>query len=318
MAESTGEMEKTTRKRKGRSRILWEITALLVVVLVASGLVIFFVVRASQGRLIDKSTDKLLASSAEDVSSFYDFIIKEKTPDFIEFTLTEGTSVIAEALAQRRLSESQKYVSEELRKIAEMGLLGVDLNMVIFISYAQFPLPEPLLFACNDESLIYSWSVPEDVVSAFQQGEPYVYRKNGIPELGLEGEYLIITKKIEDPELGYVAGYIGIKPMDEEIASINEFYSKESRKTSLTLGLVVGISILAVILISFFILSYLLRKRITEPIEELASSAGEVMDGNLDVDVRVHVGGDFANLERAFKEMLESIRQMIEKSVSEE
>ena len=122
----------------------------------------------------------------------------------------------------------------------------------------------------------------------------------------------------EDPEFGYVAGYVGIKPMDEEIASINDFYSEESRKTSLTLGLVVGISILVVILISFFVLSYLIRKRITEPIEELASSAGEVMDGNLDVDVKVHEGGDFANLERAFKEMLESIRKMIAKSVGGE
>jgi len=42
------------------------------------------------------------------------------------------------------------------------------------------------------------------------------------------------------------------------------------------------------------------------------------MEGNLDVDVEVHKGGDFENLERAFKEMVDSIRKYIAKSTGEE
>ena len=72
------------------------------------------------------------------------------------------------------------------------------------------------------------------------------------------------------------------------------------------------------IIITFFVLSYLIRRRITEPIEELAAAAGEVMEGNLDVEIKVHEGGNFEVLERAFKAMVEDWRTYIAKSVGEE
>ncbi len=43
----------------------------------------------------------------------------------------------------------------------------------------------------------------------------------------------------------------------------------------------------------------------------------EVMTGNLDVDVKVHEGGDFEGLEYAFKEMVESFRKYIAKSIDD-
>jgi len=70
--------------------------------------------------------------------------------------------------------------------------------------------------------------------------------------------------------------------------------------------------------ISFFVLSYLIRRRITEPIDELAAAAEEVVQGNLEVEVKVHEGGEFEGLERAFKEMVESFRKYIARSTGEE
>ncbi|MBN2025707.1 MAG: HAMP domain-containing protein, partial [Actinobacteria bacterium] len=74
----------------------------------------------------------------------------------------------------------------------------------------------------------------------------------------------------------------------------------------------------AVVIITFFVLNYLIRRRITEPIDQLAAEAEEVMEGNLDVEVEVHEGGEFQNLERAFKEMVQSIRKYIIRSTGEE
>ncbi|MGQ9475487.1 MAG: HAMP domain-containing protein [Actinomycetota bacterium] len=107
-----------------------------------------------------------------------------------------------------------------------------------------------------------------------------------------------------------MSGYLGIKPMAEEVAAINRFYDQERRTTMLALGLVVGTSVLAVIFVSYFILNILIRRRITLPVERLASSTERIMEGDLDVDIQIHEGGDFAVLERALKEMLESIRRM--------
>jgi nitrogen fixation/metabolism regulation signal transduction histidine kinase len=78
------------------------------------------------------------------------------------------------------------------------------------------------------------------------------------------------------------------------------------------------ISVFVVAIISFFILSLMLRKRITEPIDELAATAEEVMQGNLDVEVAVHEGGEFEGLEGAFKEMVEDFRRFIARSMDDQ
>ena len=70
--------------------------------------------------------------------------------------------------------------------------------------------------------------------------------------------------------------------------------------------------------ISFFVLSYMIRRRITEPVDQLAAAAEQINEGNLDVDIAVHEGGEFEGLERAFKQMVDSWRTYIDKSVGEE
>lgn len=102
--------------------------------------------------------------------------------------------------------------------------------------------------------------------------------------------------------------------MQEKIDSINAYYNEERRNVSLTLVLSVFLSIIAVVIIIFFLLSYLIRKRITQPIDELSATAEEVMGGQIDVDVKVHEGGEFQGLESVFKEMLDSLRNLITRS----
>ncbi len=78
------------------------------------------------------------------------------------------------------------------------------------------------------------------------------------------------------------------------------------------------ISIVIIMVLTFFVLRLLIRKRITEPIDILSAEAGEVMEGNLDIDVVVHEGGEFEGLETAFKKMVESIRTYIARSLGGE
>lgn len=301
-----------------RSRILWEITAMLVVVMVASGLAVFFTVRSSQERLIKNSMNELLTENADNIASFFFFTMSQKMTEFMELVQNEGVANIASAILEKRLSQSQKSISAYLDELARTNPMGVNLHMILVISTPDFSLPKPIIFASNDESLIYGWEVPEDVVESLIAGEPYVYRKEGIPELGLQGEQLIITRKTEDPENGYISGYVGIKPYAEEVSAVSAFYDHERRRLLSTLVSVVGLSILAVIFVSFFVLSQLIRKRITKPVERLAESAARVMEGDLDVEIQVEGGGDFAILEHAFKEMLESIKKTFMVAMREE
>jgi HAMP domain-containing protein len=303
--------------RKKRSRILYEITALVVVVLIASGLVTFFLVRGSQDRLIDQSIDKLVESEAENISSGYDYVGEIWAQDITDYSLTFDLMEIGRALINQEPFEVQTYTNGIMIDMVEEGLLGIDLNMLIMADYPAL-LEEPILYSCSDESLIYNWEAPDYLIDAILEGTPYIYMEDGIPELGREGEQLIVIKRIEDPQFGYVAGFVGFKSMHDEVSVIEEFYAGERNNMSLTLGLVVFISALFIILITFLVLSYLIRKRITEPIDELSTVAEEVMEGNLDVEVKVHEGGEFEGLERAFKQMVESFREYIAKSVGEE
>ena len=112
--------------------------------------------------------------------------------------------------------------------------------------------------------------------------------------------------------------FIGITPMGEDIAEINQYYDDEKKNTMVSFAIVTLISIVVIMFITFFILRLLIRKRITEPIDILSVEAGEVMEGNLDIDIQVHKGGEFEGLESAFKQMVESIRSFIAKSLGGE
>jgi nitrogen fixation/metabolism regulation signal transduction histidine kinase len=120
------------------------------------------------------------------------------------------------------------------------------------------------------------------------------------------------------PTSGTEVGYVFVKDMSDRVAEVNAFYEDERSGVDLLLWLTMIISILVVGVISFFVLSHLIRKRITEPIDKLTATAEVVMEGNLDVEVEVQEGGEFEVLEAAFKEMVESFRNYIAKSVEED
>lgn len=89
----------------------------------------------------------------------------------------------------------------------------------------------------------------------------------------------------------------------------------ERRRADIYLGGILVGSIIIVILITFFFLNYLINKQIVRPVKELSAAAAKVLEGDLDVAVDVQEGEELEDLKRAFNEMLESLRNMITKSV---
>lgn len=308
--------ELSARYKSKRSSILVLVTALVVVVFVVFGLVTALLFRSSQNRLIEKSVDRLLETEAENLASATNYIAQLLFPLFEEKIGEATTEELIDALLNEKLTEGQEFVIDEMSGMIEEGLLGIDTAIIVMLPSAFNP--KPLVIAASEKALIYDWEIPDYVIQAVDEEKSYIWKEEGVPELDLSGEHLLIINKGFSAESGVEIGYVFTKPMQEEIAEINSFYDQERRNTSLLLWLTTIISIVVVILITFFVLSYLIRKRITLPIEELAAAAEEVMEGNLDVEVEIHEGGDFEGLERAFKEMVESLRRTIARSVGEE
>jgi methyl-accepting chemotaxis protein len=313
------EKSKDTGFKRKRSKILYEITGLIVVVLVISGLVTFFLVRNSQNELIDKSVDKLIETESNDITSALDYLTQKEVESGMATTGLEDFD-IAQFLAdmqQKKLTGYQESTAEVMKRMVDSGFFDLEYYFLI-VPPSSFT-PEPFVLVSSDVNMIYDWEVPGYMTEAMEAGEPYLLLEEGIPELGLEGAQLMILLTQESPIIkGFYFTSVCVIPMQERIDAINAFYSEERNNVSLTLGLSVFLSILAVVIITFFVLNYLIRKRITEPIDQLAAEAGEVMEGNLDVEVEVHEGGEFQGLERAFKEMVESIRKYIIRSTGEE
>jgi methyl-accepting chemotaxis protein len=304
------------RSGRMRSRVLFEITAVVIVVMLIYGLATFFLIRHSQDRLIEDSIDRLVQTEAENFISSFDYVTQLSAPEYVVAFEETDLLELATDLAEERISDIQREVNADIQSLIDTGFHG--LRMVMMVAPPSQFIPEALVWASNDESLIYNWEVPELILTAIDEGTPYILMEDGIPELGLEGEYLITFNEMLDPlGAGIVFTNVGVKSMHEELAAINDFYNQERKRANLFLAIIILCTIALVVLITFFFLNYLIRKQITKPIEELSAAAEQVMQGNFDVQVRIQEGEELQSLKRAFNEMVESFRKYLNKSIDQ-
>jgi methyl-accepting chemotaxis protein len=303
--------------RRARSRILIQITLLIGVVVILSGLGTFFLLRNSQQHIVDNFIDNMMQTEAKNISSSYDYLVQLLLPKYTEKFKDMNAEEFLASISQGKITEVQKIIDSDIQNMLNAGFFGLDGFMLIFPPSAF--MSKSLVWASNDESLVYNWEVPDYLASALEDGRPYIWKEDGIPELGLEGEYLVTLGQLESPfTRGLYITYVGFKPMNEEINAITGFFFQERKSANLLLGIVLAGLIAAILLIIFFFLNYLIRKRITGPIDELSTAAEEIMQGDMDVEIQVRKGEEFAGLKIAFKQMVDSVRRYIARSVGEQ
>jgi HAMP domain-containing protein len=304
--------------KRARFRIRYLITALIVAVFLIFGAVALALLISSQNRLVQKSKNELIKTMCEDAYSTAKSFVPFLLPIFMQNASAPDPSNAAKYL-RGELTDGQKAIDATLKKLVDDGLSGMKYLMVISKPDSTYT-PGGIVLISSDESLVYKWKVPADVIDAITKGKKYIYSKNGIPELGIAKDGLIILQPLIDPGSTTKASnvIVSAKSIKSQVDDINAFVEREQRNTSLLFALVILGCLLIVILVTFFILSFLIRTRITEPIDKLAANAELVMEGDLDANIEIHEGGDFESLERAFKEMVTSIRMMLEKSMGDE
>jgi len=299
-----------------RSRVLIQVTLLITIIVILVGAGAFFLLRSTQRNLADKCVDTLVHIEAANFSSSYNYIAQLLYPDYVQrFGATDPVE-LSRDLQQERLSDIQRTLNADLEAMIDAGFLDLE-EVLIIVEPSPF-IPEAFLFAASDESLVYKWGVPAYIVSALEDGNTYIWKEEGVPELGLEGEHLLTFGRMESPfSAGLYFAYVGFKPMHEEVTAVTGFFDDEVSSANLMLAVVLGLSIVLILLVSFFLLDHLIKRRVTGPIEELCADVEEVMRGDLDIDIEVHEGSEFEGLQRAFKEMVEGFRAYIARSVGE-
>lgn len=306
---------KTNRKSRASSLILAQITILLLIVFVAAGLMSLLLYRRSLHNLINESKDEIIGSIAEVVSSTHEFISEL----LLQFMGLSGFSVddpvvtreFADALANKQLSSLQKAANDILGEMVESGLDGLD-AIVVALPPTEPYNSEPLIIMSSSGSYMYG-DLPYEIAEIGETGEnDYKVFEDGIPELGLEGAHIVTSYRFNiGPGMSTLL-YFDFKPIQEDVDSINSFYEKEMNQINITLLIVTICTVVVLVLTIFLFLSYLIRTRINRPIDELSAAAEQVMEGNLDVEVKIRDGEEFEGLKRAFNEMLRSISKIID------
>ncbi|MEW6554236.1 MAG: HAMP domain-containing protein [Actinomycetota bacterium] len=301
---------------KGRSRLLYQVTILLIVVLLIIGAAVFLVVNGTLNRLIEEDKKDRIDSEARiiynDAVYISEIQIANMLTDFEDLDIAD----LILAVREKRINDFIRYANDGLKGSVESGMMGAEAILVADPS-SRGALSYPYVLAASEDALTFM-EVPSYLIEAFEDGQSYVFLEEGVPELGFEGEYLVTLIELKDPITGGTFAFIGIRPFGEEIARIDSFYSNERSRMTLILALVIGFGIILVFVITFFILRRMIYKQITKPIDELTGVAAEVMDGNLDVEIEVREGEEFETLKRAFREMIGSIRSMVNRSLGDD
>lgn len=102
--------------KRTQSRTLYQITALLVVLLIVSGLTIFFLVAGAQRNQLQESKDKLINVEASGVATSFDLIAQVYAQQAIDISMKYGAADAAKGLMNKEISETQAYINNVFKE----------------------------------------------------------------------------------------------------------------------------------------------------------------------------------------------------------
>ncbi|MBN1288677.1 MAG: HAMP domain-containing protein [Actinobacteria bacterium] len=304
--------------REKRSSILFKSTVLVIVLFILSSLVSIVTFNITMDSLIDQFKDKTIETEATLIASSRNFIIEQvsmvlKLYDVVAYS-PEATREFITSLTTEEESRIQQVGNIVLKTMVSTNFLGLNPIVDVIPSAPPF-LDKPLIAFSSDEKYMYR-EAPDEISRLVSGEQEPVFElfENGVPEMGLENEYLVVAFPFSSGAEGMSVWTVCFKPMYKEIGEINDFYGQEKERTLSILVLLVFGAVIVLIVITFFILSFLIRRKITAPIDELSEAAEEIMEGNLDVKVKVAPGEQFEGLKNTFNDMTESLKRIIEDS----
>lgn len=314
-----GSNPKPKKPKRSGSRILWEITVLVLIVFIISACLSWFFYNRSTNEVMENNREKLIRVQATNMTTTFGFITyflgdlvaqeMEARPDLVQALIPD--------IMSKNISDIQRDVNVIMRRMVDLGTLGM--------SEASVALPatppvfdEPTIIMSSNPDHMYE-SIPASLLPLYESKDRYLFLEDGIPEWGLKDEQLVVyceSAFVEGQSQKVMA--TGIKPMHAEMESINSYYEKQKRNINIIMWIVIASSLVVLFFITFFALSYLIRRRITRPIDELSAVAERVMEGELDVQIPIREGEEFEGLKRAFSAMLDSIRKVVSKAFDED
>lgn len=302
-----------------RSRTLFAATLFVSAVFLLSVSAQFLVFNHWQNRLIDAGIQESIYGMSEYFSNDSSFIRHVLDPLIVDELKGQGVEELSSEeqylmILEKRITPYQHYYDLFCRDLVEKGALGLEAVMVI-LSGPGIPGGSTVVVS-DDESRVYGWRVPDYLMEAIEEDTRFLYFERGIAELGLEGEQVMAVETF--PYLDFKQAYVGVRSLREEVAEMTDFFEEERRSIFLRYTPLVILSLALFFLLAFLGLRFLLRRNITRPVEELSERVEKVMEGDLEETIPVHEGEDVEALQRVFRELVDSFRRIISRSLEGE
>lgn len=231
-----------SRYQKGRSRVLHRMTAFLVILFIISGVIIFFSYRDSQNRQIRESVDARLTAYNKNVAEGYEFMNRLLRALTLVSYPGVGSLETVDAFLEKQPTPVQGFLNSHLKTTVDAKMLGAEVGMAMIVPSS--PQQQAVVVASSDEGLIYNWQAPDYLLQAIRDGEPYIYLPDGMPELGLGDETLILLKMGESAGSNFPLTFVRVVSDHDELAAINIFYDQQRKDAGIALGLIILVSMI--------------------------------------------------------------------------
>ncbi|MBN1289271.1 MAG: HAMP domain-containing protein [Actinobacteria bacterium] len=323
------------KRRGGRSSIFFKVAVMVVLIFIIQAAVMMIMFNGSQTRLAEKTKQRFVRSTAETLAGNYVYLgnmVQRYFYDiFPQLSDPKQSGELVKSYRTKNIDPMIEKINETIRLFPEQGIAGMIMNFQAMApTPGIFDVPtivmgseDELMFQELPDGLIELHDLTAEESSAYKaridEGTTYMLVDDGPSYLGLSGKHLIVNND-HHIEAGVPVTYwvYTIKPMEEELAEIESFFNGERNNLLVSMGIVLSASGLLAVVLIMFVLGYLLRTRITEPVDELEVIAERVMKGELDIDIPIQAGEEFEGLKRAFAAMLESLQKLVDKSSTDD
>ncbi|MBN1288303.1 MAG: HAMP domain-containing protein [Actinobacteria bacterium] len=308
--------QKEGYRRKARLKTSFQVAIIVLIIFLLSSAAILLTFHKSVNELTEQSKEKVIDSIARislSTNEFRSNLLRDaQARDGVFITSPQFFENLRKSVQSETETEGQKSTS----KLLASDFSGGSINIRVMCYAIPSESGCPVIVISNDDQYLFKEIPPELESMVDQDADGYEFIDNGIPEMGLEGSYLVTYSKYQGEEPHDYLWQINFISMGEVIDGMNSFYAKENRRVYTILGLVGGLSALGLILVSFIVMGYLVNKRISRPIAELSDAAVEVMEGDLDVQVPIKPHEEFSELKSAFNSLVSSLSRILTKSLS--
>ena len=306
MDENPGDKRGPSGLRSKRSRTLRQLSLLIISIYIFAGLATYLVYSGSQNRLLERSREKIVQMHASTVYGNAGYAV--------DFLLDLGKDRLSGLTSQQLLLpepqgaplEARQYLQKMLSAMIDAWCSGLQ-KAVILLPASSAENADQVIAAAG-----FSPSQPplDTLLRAAGAGKPWSWTDSEYVETP-EGRNLVIAKEIDLSGGGLRAYFVAVRPMEDEVSSIQGFFDQRGGRSRRNLALADLAAVAFMSLLTYIFLGALVRRRITRPIEELHHAAAEVMSGNLDMEVPVRKGEEFAGLKSAFNTLVANLRAII-------